>query len=411
MKRTMGWIKRISCIILIGSMVCAPSSPAWATAASKAEKEKKEAQEQLNEANQKAQEAEAKKNAAEGQVKQLNSELTALLSDIQFLEIDIANKEAEITQAEKDYAAAKVQEEKQYSSMKKRIQYMYERGETEYLDVLLQVKSMADLLNKAEYVEDIYTYDRKMLTEYEETKQQVADFKTQLEDDKSEMEVMQLELKGQKAQLETTITKKRKEVTNFDSQLAQAKADANAYAKTVAKKNEEIQKAKAEDARKKAEAEAKKKAEEAARKKAAAASGTKSSSKTTTQKTNAGPGATKSSGGTASGRAVADYGLKFVGNPYVYGGTSLTSGADCSGFTQAVYRNFGVSIPRTSSEQRSAGREVAYSDAQPGDLVCYAGHVGIYIGNGQIVHASSPSTGIKTGSATYRTILSVRRIL
>ncbi|MEG7531393.1 MAG: C40 family peptidase, partial [Hungatella sp.] len=87
------------------------------------------------------------------------------------------------------------------------------------------------------------------------------------------------------------------------------------------------------------------------------------------------------------------------------------NGTDCSGFTQGVYRNFGVSIPRTSGEQRSAGREVSYSDAQPGDLICYAGHVGIYIGNGQIVHASSPSTGIKVGPATYRTILSVRRIL
>ena len=106
---------------------------------------------------------------------------------------------------------------------------------------------------------------------------------------------------------------------------------------------------------------------------------------------------------------MADYGLKFVGNPYVYGGTSLTNGADCSGFVQSVYKNFGISLPRTSSEQRSVG--VEYADAQPGDIVCYAGHVGIYIGNGKIVHASSPSTGIKVGNATYRSILAVRRVL
>ncbi|MEG0215903.1 MAG: NlpC/P60 family protein [Hungatella sp.] len=410
MKKKTGWMKQITCVFLIGIMLCVQVSPVWAT--SKVEKEKKEAQEQLEEANQKAQEAEAKKNAAQLQMKKLNSELMTILSDIQFLEIDMANKEAEIAQAEKDYDAAKTQEAKQYAAMKKRIQYMYEKGDTEYLDVLLRVKSMADLLNKAEYVEDIYTYDRKMLTEYQELKQQVADFKTQREEDKAEMEVMELEYQGQKKQLETLIANKRGEVSDFDSQMAQARLDAKAFAKTVELKNNQIQKIKADEARKKAEAEARRKAAEAEAKRAAAAANTpKRPNNSTSNDRYTGPAASKSSGGTAEGRAVADYGLKFVGNPYVYGGTSLTNGTDCSGFTQGVYRNFGVSIPRTSGEQRSAGREVSYSDAQPGDLICYAGHVGIYIGNGQIVHASSPSTGIKVGPATYRTILSVRRIL
>ena len=108
---------------------------------------------------------------------------------------------------------------------------------------------------------------------------------------------------------------------------------------------------------------------------------------------------------------IANYACQFVGNPYVPGGTSLTEGADCSGFTQSVYKAFGCSIPRTSSEQRSAGREVSYAEAQPGDLICYAGHVAIYLGNGRIVHASSVKTGIKYGNATYKTILSVRRIV
>ena len=221
---------------------------------------------------------------------------------------------------------------------------------------------------------------------------------------------VELELQGQKSQLETTIAKKKKEVSNFDSQLAQAKSDAAAYAKTVEKKNQEIQKAKEEEARNKREAEeARKKAEaEAAKKKSSA---TSTSKKTSANDKYTGPAAVKSSGGSAEGRAVADYGLQFVGNPYVYGGTSLTNGADCSGFVQQVYKHFGYSLPRSSSEQRSAGREVSYSEAQPGDLICYAGHVAIYIGNGQIVHASTPTTGIKVGTATYRTILSVRRIV
>lgn len=294
--------------------------------------------------------------------------------------------------------------------MKKRIQYMYEKGDTEYLDIFLQVKNMSDLLNKAEYVEGIYTYDRNMLITYQETKQKVADYKADLEEDKAEMEVMELEYKEQQSALETLISTKKKEVSNFDSQLAQAKQDAAVYAQTVAKKNEEIRKTKEEEARKKAAEEARKKAEEEARKKAAANTSSKPKSSNANNKYT-GPSASKSSGGSAEGRAVADYGLQFVGNPYVFGGTSLTSGTDCSGFVLSVYKHFGYSLPRSSSEQRSAGREVSYSDAQPGDLICYAGHIGIYIGNGQIVHASSPSTGIKVGTATYRTILSVRRIV
>jgi cell wall-associated NlpC family hydrolase len=108
---------------------------------------------------------------------------------------------------------------------------------------------------------------------------------------------------------------------------------------------------------------------------------------------------------------VVDYALQFVGNPYVWGGTSLTNGADCSGFVQSVFKHFGISLPRTSYEQRSSGKEVSYSNAQPGDLICYSGHVAIYIGGGRIVGAQSSAIGIATQTATYRTILSVRRVL
>lgn len=112
----------------------------------------------------------------------------------------------------------------------------------------------------------------------------------------------------------------------------------------------------------------------------------------------------------ASGQAVIDYACQFIGNPYVWGGTSLTDGADCSGFVQSVYAHFGVSLPRTSYEQRSAGYEVSYEDAQPGDLILYDGHVGLYIGNGQIVNAMNEAQGIGICSATYTNILAVRRI-
>lgn len=124
-----------------------------------------------------------------------------------------------------------------------------------------------------------------------------------------------------------------------------------------------------------------------------------------------GGGGSYSVAGSGLGAAVANYGLQFVGNPYVYGGTSLTNGTDCSGFTMGVYRNFGVSLPHSSGAQRSCGYAVgSIAEAQPGDLICYSGHVGIYIGGGQIVHASTAATGIKVSNCSYRSILAIRRI-
>ncbi len=156
-----------------------------------------------------------------------------------------------------------------------------------------------------------------------------------------------------------------------------------------------------------AKEEAERKAAQAAARKAAG----RSSSSSSSSGGSSGQVMYASGGGSEMGRAVANYALQFVGNPYVYGGTSLTNGADCSGFVMSVYANFGVSLPHSSSADRSVGAAVnGLENAQPGDLVCYSGHVGLYIGNGQIVHASTSRTGIIVSSANYRTPLSVRRI-
>ena len=472
--------KQILCLVLAGLMTTLQPATAMATNKAQAQQEKKDAQKGLDSANQKADQAQQQKNAAQAEVEDLKTELTGLLSDITLLEEDIKYKDSQIQQAQSDYDDALVREKEQYEAMKKRIRYMYEKGDTEYLDVLLKVKSMSDLLNKSEYISDIYDYDRKKLEEYQQTKMEVAAYKEQLQNDKDEMEGMQIEYKGQQQTLENTIAKKRSQIADFDTQLAAAKKAAAAYTQTIAKKNEEIRKADAEERQRAlAEAEARQRAiaeQEAAKaaalaaQEAASKDGTKntviaanpdsasttknqsaaptqaaettaadnsnqtgpsasdtssansagSGSTTTTNTTNTSTSksttttqssTTKSSGGSAAGRAVADYGLQFVGNPYVYGGTSLTNGADCSGFVYSVYKHFGVTLPRTSSEQRGSGTGVSYADAQPGDLICYAGHIGIYIGNGKIVHASSPSTGIKVGNAAYRSILAVRRIV
>lgn len=143
---------------------------------------------------------------------------------------------------------------------------------------------------------------------------------------------------------------------------------------------------------------------------AAAARQSESSSSAASESTSESSQTTYSAPTSSNGQAVANYACQFVGNPYVYGGSSLTNGTDCSGFVMSVYGAFGISLPHSSSALRGCGYEVSLSQAQPGDIVCYSGHVGIYIGNGTIVHASTPSSGITYSNVNYRSPICVRRI-
>ena len=201
-------------------------------------------------------------------------------------------------------------------------------------------------------------------------------------------------------------------------------------------------KAAAEEAAKKAQEEANKKAADEAAKKAAeaskkssstsgsntaASSGSSTSSKNNTSGSSSSAATSKDNGSSSSsssgssgssvsynptGQSVVNYACQFVGNPYVWGGTSLTNGADCSGFIMSIYAKFGVSLPHSSGAMAGCGRGVSYSEAMPGDIICYAGHVAIYMGGGQIVHASNAKDGIKiSGNAAYRPIVAVRRVL
>lgn len=370
--------------------LCLPGilmKPVSASTIGELQEEIKEHQENLNELNNSISDMEDEQDILEEEISDLDSELVNMLTSIGLLEEEIASKEEEIAVAQADYDAAKATEQEQYEAMKVRIQYMYENGNTSYLSILMAADTMSDLLNKAEYVEQLYEYDRNKLTEYQAITLEVEELRTTLETEKTEFEVQKTEMETQQAYLNTLLDKKKAQSEDYEVQLAKARQEAATHKAKIKEDEKKIAQMKEEERKKLAEENASK-------------TNNGNSSQIITDAT-----------GSELGKQIANYACQFVGNPYVSGGTSLTNGADCSGFTYRVYADFGYSIPRTSYSQRSAGVNVDYANAQPGDLVCYEGHVGMYIGGGKIVHASTPRSGIKISTATYRTILCVRRII
>lgn len=408
--------------------------PVCATTISDLEKEKKELEEQKKAAENKQSEEQEKLNTISGEIdtmqgevddmageiEEIDAALVETIASVEMIEEDIDEKETQIEETTVEYEAALATEQEQYEAMKLRVKFMYEKGESTYLQLFLESQSLSDMVNKADYFEKLYAYDRKMLEEYQLARETTQTLKEQLEGEMAELEAQQHELEEEKASLETLLTEKQAEYDDYELMLTKAKQEAAVYKANVEKQTAEIRRLEQETAKKESEIEAAKKAEEEAKKaqeealknQQSSSSGSNGSSGSSSSSAGSGYASASSYAGTGSkGQQVASYACQFIGNPYVMGGTSLTNGADCSGFVWRVYKDFGYSLPRTSYAQRSAGTEVSYSDAQPGDVICYAGHVGIYIGNGQIVHASTQKTGIKITRATYREILSVRRIV
>ena len=390
--------RRVIAAVLVFSMCF--SIEAFATE-SEIKKQQKETQKQLDAINQEMKSIESQRDSILAEIDALNSDLVDVVLNMELLEADLAAKEEELAQAQTDYEAAKQKEEEQYEAMKLRIQYIYEEGDMDYLTLFLEADSFADFLNRADFAREIQTKDRELLVEYQETKAQVEELMDQLEQEKADMETLEAEYEEEKASMEATLAQKQAEEADYETQLANAKAQASAYTKKLQEQQSQLKRLEAERL-------AKEKAASASNKGTSSGSSGSSSGSSGSSSGSSGSSAPVS-GNSSTGVAIANYALQFVGNPYVSGGTSLTNGADCSGFTMSVFAYFGISIPRTSDQQGRAGREVSYSEAQAGDIIYYGGHVAIYLGGGRIVHASTEKTGIKTGTATYRTIKSVRR--
>lgn len=418
--------KAILILAVLALAVQAPL-PGRASPVTRAEQERRRAEEEKSRAESEAQQLEEKLGQSRQKEQALEEELVRLLALKDILESDMEELKTQIQGADRDYRQAEEKRQRQYDILKKRIQFLYEEGDITYLDILLKAKNIGDVVSQTEYFRQLYEYDQEIIQRYEKLKQEAAGKKELLEEKQSQLEVMEEENESQQKELEGFIAARQKESSSFALELEEAQARAAQAAGEVIRKTEEIRilRARQEEERIRQEKERIRQEQESAGREpgsAGQASGAAGREPGAAGREPGGAGRAsggagtaggrpvKSIGGTEFGRNVADYALQFVGNPYVYGGTSLTGGTDCSGYTQSVYRHFGVSIPRTSGEQAGFGREIPYEEMEPGDLVCYSGHVAMYIGGGRIVHASSRKEGIKVSNdPAYRTIVSIRR--
>ena len=299
------------------------------------------------------------KASAQSEVNSLQSQLQSIVSKITQLEADLTTKGEEIIHAQADLEQAQEDEKTQYAAMKLRIKYMYEAGDATALESLVSSEDFSDLLSKAEYVQSVHGYDRDKLEEYVATKQKIADLKEQLETEQSQLESMQTEYETEESNLTTLIDSKQAEVADLDSQIQEA-------AEKAAKEEEERQK----------------KAEEERQKQLQAAS---QNSTTTNSNSGSSNSSSSSSGSYVSGSTVSRA-YSALGKPYVWGAAGPNS-FDCSGLVSFCLTG---RYSHTYSSSDFVGL-TKVSNPQPGDICVRVGHVGVYIGGGQMIHA--PHTG------------------
>lgn len=425
--------RKLIAVLLVFVMGISQFTVALADKKSDAENKKQQAEDNLKTKQNEINDIEQEQAQLQSEIDALDAELVNVILQLSTLEEELAIKQDELAQTEEELEQAKKDEKNQYEAMKLRIRFMYEKGDTAMLTSILESRSIAELLNRVEYVNEVYDYDRNLLTEYKNTKEQVAALTEQQKQEIAALEQKQAEFQTAEANYRAMIDRKQGEVANFGEMLAQAQELAAQYQDTInaqeaiiAEENARIERERQERERLAREQEELARREREQRANAGGNTGGGSTGGGGVSDGGGNTGGGESGGGSTggggdknpgystnvSGSAVVQYALGFVGNPYVWGGKDPNTGADCSGFTSYVYAHFGISIPSYSYSQRSVGKEVSYANAKAGDLICYAGHVAIYMGNGQIVHAKGTAYGIVAyDSATYRNIVTVRRVL
>ena len=343
-------------------------------------------------------------------IKNKSAKLDEILAAQKKLQKDITSKQAEIEQNQKDLAAAQEKQQEQYDAMKKRIQFMYENSaEDNIWTAIIESNGITDMLNRIEYVSDVYDSDRALMDSYQAAVEQVKEIGTKLDKDMNELTAMQDDYEKQQADVEAAIVALENQKEQYASQIAQAQQQADNYQNIITAQGKIIQE---------------QEAAAAAAAQAAAARENSSSSSSSYDGGGAGKGGSiagdyaagggKNPGASTgvSGSSVVSYAMQFVGHPYVWGGNSLTNGVDCSGFVHEVYAHFGISTPRYSQAFKSVGQAVSFDNIQPGDVVVYPGHVAIYAGGGVIVEAQSTKAGITANrSVQCHTILAIRRLV
>ena len=386
-------------------------------------------------------ELEKSKKQVQGEITQLDNQLVDILSDINVLEANIAQNKADIQDAKDELKAAKKAEARQYRDMKGRMKYMYEHEQKSVFTMLIESGSIAEFLSRVEYARSVYEYDRMLLASYEATTEAIADLKNTLEETRTNLQAQESQLQAKQDFLSALISTKKTELADFDQQLARAREEAARRAAEKARREAEARaRANAEAVTRQRQLEEQRRREEEQRRQQEAQQQqatarndevdeedeidydadnadyveeeeeVQEETKEETKEESSNPAPSTS----VSGSSVAGYAAQFVGNPYKWGGNSLTSGCDCSGFVVQVYSHFGVNLSgsRSSGALTGVGKSVSYENIQPGDIVCYSGHVAIYAGGGRIVEAQSTKAGITSNrSVTCKPIVAIRRVV
>lgn len=374
-----------------------------------AEKKKSQAEQNLKDKKDEINGLKDQQQTTADDIKNKSAKLDEILAAQKKLQADITSKQAEIEQNQKDLAAAQEKQQEQYDAMKKRIQFMYENSaEDNIWTAIIESNGITDMLNRIEYVSDVYDSDRALMDSYQAAVEQVKEIGTKLDNDMNELTAMQDDYEKQQADVEAAIVALENQKEQYASQIAQAQQQAENYQNIITAQGKIIQEQEAA----------------AAAAAAAAARANSSSGSSSYDGGGAGKGGSIASDYAAgggknpgastgvSGSSVVSYAMQFVGNPYVWGGNSLTNGVDCSGFVHEVYAHFGISTPRYSQAFKSVGQAVSFDNIQPGDVVVYPGHVAIYAGGGVIVEAQSTKAGITARrSVQCHTILAIRRLV